>query len=69
LTAGRAPARTPRHQGIRAIEILDLDEIKLALGLDSVTQRYVSYFGIPGFTYETHVYFEAQESLKRIGLA
>lgn len=48
---------------------MDLDEIKLALGLDSVTQRYVSYFGIPGFTYETHVYFEAQESLKRIGLA
>ena len=57
------------EQGIRAIEIFDLDEIKLALGLDYVTQRCVSYFGIPGFTYETHVYFEAQESLKLIGLA
>jgi len=57
------------EQGIRAVEIFDLDETKLALGLDYVTQRCVTYFGIPGFTYETNVYFEAQESLKLIGLA
>ncbi|BBO69192.1 hypothetical protein DSCA_31220 [Desulfosarcina alkanivorans] len=57
------------EQGIRAIEIFELDETKLAVGLDYVTQRSVSYFGIPGFTYETNVYFEAQESLKLIGLA
>ncbi|MCB2146695.1 MAG: hypothetical protein KQI81_09495 [Deltaproteobacteria bacterium] len=57
------------EEGIRAIEIFDLDETKLALGLDYVTQRCVTYFGIPGFTYEINVYFEAQESLKLIGLA
>ncbi len=57
------------EEGIRAIEIFDLDETKLALGLDYVTQRCVAYFGIPGFSYETNVYFEAQESLKLIGLA
>jgi hypothetical protein len=57
------------EQGIRAFEIFDLDETKLALGLDYVTQRCVTYFGIPGFTYEINVYFEAQESLKLIGLA
>ena len=57
------------EQGIRAVEIFDLDETKLALGLDYVTQRCVTYFGIPGFTYEINVYFEAQESLKLIGLA
>ncbi len=56
-------------QGIRAVEIFDLDETKLALGLDYVTQRCVNYFGIPGLTYEANVYFEAQESLKLIGLA
>jgi len=56
-------------QGIRAMEIFELDENKLALGIDYVTQRCVAYFGIPGFTYETNVYFEAQESLKLIGLA
>ena len=56
-------------QGIRAMEIFELDENKLALGIDYVTQRCVHYFGIPGFTYDTKVYFEAQESLKLIGLA
>jgi hypothetical protein len=57
------------EEGVRAVEIFDLDETKLALGLDYVTQRCVNYFGIPGFTYEINVYFEAQESLKLIGLA
>jgi len=57
------------EEGIRAIEVFDLDETKLALGLDYVTQRCVTYFGTPGFTYEINVYFEAQESLKLIGLA
>ncbi len=57
------------EKGIRVIELFNLDETKLALGLDYVTQRCVSYFGIPGYTYETNVYFEAQESLKLIGLA
>jgi hypothetical protein len=56
-------------QGLKVIEIFDLDESKLALGLDYVTQRCVSYFGIPGYTYDIGVYFEAQESLKLIGLA
>ena len=56
-------------EGIRAMEIFELDENKLALGIDYVTQRCVSYFGIPGYSYETNVYFEAQESLKLIGLA
>lgn len=57
------------EKGIRALEIFDLDETKLAVGLDYVTQRCVTYFGISGFTYEINVYFEAQESLKLIGLA
>lgn len=65
----RGPYIKGTEQGIRAVEIFDLDETKLALGLDYVTQRCVTYFGIPGFTYETNVYFEAQESLKLIGLA
>jgi hypothetical protein len=56
-------------QGIRCMEIFELDETKLALGIDAVTQRCVSYFGIQGFTYEINVYFEAQEALKLVGLA
>jgi hypothetical protein len=56
-------------QGIRVMEIFDLAESKLALGLDYATQRCITYFGIPGYTYEINVYFEAQEALKMIGLA
>lgn len=57
------------QQGIKVMEIYNLDESKLALGLDYATQRCISYFGIPGYTYEVNVYFEAQEALKLIGLA
>ena len=56
-------------QGIKGIEIFTLDESKMALGLDYVTQRCVSYFGIPGYRYEINVFFEAQEALKMVGLA
>ena len=57
------------EKGINVLEIFSLDEAKLSLGLDYATQRCVTYFGIPGYTYEINVYFEAQESLKLIGLA
>ena len=35
------------EQGIRAVEIFDLDETKLALGLDYVTQRWSPISAFP----------------------
>jgi len=55
--------------GIRGIEIFELDKFKLADGVEYVIDRYVTWFGIPGFRYEVTPYFEAQEALKLIGLA
>ena len=55
--------------GIQGIEVFELDKAKLAEGVEYVTNRYVTYFGIPGFRYAIAPYFEAQEALKMIGLA
>jgi len=55
--------------GIQGIEFFELDKAKLAEGVEYVTNRYVTYFGIPGFRYAVAPYFEAQEALKMIGLA
>ena len=54
--------------GIQVLEICELDKSKVAEGIEFVTNRCVNYFGIPGYTYEVNVYFEAAEALKMIGL-
>jgi hypothetical protein len=55
--------------GIQVIEIFELNNTKLAEGLNYVTNRYVTYFGIPGFRYTIAPYIETQEALGMIGLA
>ena len=55
--------------GIQGIEVFELDKAKLAEGIEYVTNRYVTYFGIPGFRYAIAPYFETQEALRMIGLA
>ena len=54
--------------GIQVLEIYELDKSKVAEGIEFVTNRCVNYFGIPGYTYEINVFFEATEALKMIGL-
>lgn len=57
-----------KMDGIQVLEIYELDNSKVAEGIELVTNRCVNYFGIPGYTYEINVYFEAVEALKMIGL-
>lgn len=57
-----------KEYGIQALEIYELDNSKVAEGLEFVTSRCVSYFGIEGYIYEINVYFEATEALNMIGL-
>lgn len=57
-----------KKDGIQVFEIFELDNSRVAEGLEFVTNRCVSYFGIPGYTYKVDVYFEAAEALKMIGL-
>lgn len=57
-----------KNDGIQALEIYELDNSKIAEGIEFVTDRCVKYFGIPGYIYEINVYFEATEALNMIGL-
>ena len=65
----KGPYIKGRKDGIQAIELYELDNSKLAEGEEYVTNRCVTYFGIPDFRYEIGVFFEAAEALKMIGLA
>ena len=55
-------------RGILGMEIFELNNDKLAKGLEYVTNRYSTYFGIPGFKYNIAPYTETYEALKIIGL-
>ena len=55
-------------RGILGMEIFELNNDKLAKGLEYVTNRYSTYFGIPGFKYNVAPYTQAYEALKLIGL-
>lgn len=65
----KGPYIKGRKDGIQAVELYELDNSKLAEGEAYVTNRCVTYFGIPNFRYEINVFFEAAEALKMIGLA
>ena len=64
----RGPFVKGRKGGIQAFEFYELDNSRLAEGYDFVTNRCVTYFGIPDYRYEVNVYFEAAEALTMIGL-
>jgi hypothetical protein len=64
----KGPFVKGRPEGIQAFELYELDNSKIAEGLDYVTNRCVAYFGIPNYRYEINVFFEAAEALKMIGL-
>ena len=65
----KGPYIKGKKDGIIAKQLWELDNSKLAEGLEYVTNRCVAYFGVPGFKYEIGVYFEATEALKMVGLA
>ena len=56
------------ERGIQGIEIVELNNDKLAKGIEYVTNRYIAYFGIPGFKYNVAPYTQIYEALKLIGL-
>jgi hypothetical protein len=58
-----------RIDGTYGLEIFEVDDAKLAHGLDYVSNRYISYYGIPDFNYTTEIFYSAQEALKMVGLA
>lgn len=65
----KGPYIKGRKDGIQAYELFELDKSKIAEGVQYATDRCVTYFGIPNYSYEINVFFEAAEALKMIGLA
>ena len=54
--------------GISIVALYELDNAKMAEGLDFIANYYTMYFGVPGFRYEITPYFEVAEGLKMLGL-
>jgi len=57
-----------RADGISILSIYELDNLKLAEGLDFIGTYYTSYFGVPGFQYEVKPHYEIMEGLKMLGM-
>lgn len=64
----KGPYIKGKPEGIQAVELYELDNAKIAEGLEYVTNRCVAYFGIPNYRYEINIFFEAAEALKMVGL-
>lgn len=54
--------------GIKIISIYEFDQSKMKEALEVVSNRYVDYFEVPGFTYAIEMWQEPAEALKLIGL-
>lgn len=61
--------RASKAAGIQTITIYEIERAKLPDAFELIADRYVGYFGIPGFSYSTDVWLEAGEALKMVGIA
>ncbi len=55
-------------EGIKALIVYEYDQTKIKEALEYVGTRLAKYFGVPGFTYSSHVWLEIQEGLKMVGM-
>jgi hypothetical protein len=56
------------RDGIRAITIYEFDEAKHKDASKTISQRYIPYMQVSGFTVETKIWQEAMDALELIGL-
>ena len=65
------PIREPRGRvsGQKIMALFEFDQTKTGEVMELLGNRYVPYFGVPSFTYNIALWFEAKEALKMIGLA
>lgn len=61
-------ATANRADGIIVTSLYELDNSKLADGLEFLGNYMATYFGVPGFMYEINPYYEIDEALKMIGM-
>jgi hypothetical protein len=54
--------------GILISVLYELDNSKLAEGMDFIGNYYAMFFGVPGFKYEITPHFDVLEGLKMLGM-
>ena len=54
--------------GMTSITYYELDNNKLAEGLQAIAESLAIYFGVPGYKYDLKPYFELEEGLNILGL-
>ena len=54
--------------GIQVISFYELDNAKLADGIQAIGNYMAIFFGVPGFKYQIVPYLEISEALKTIGM-
>lgn len=54
--------------GIHSITFYELENSRLAEGLEAINESLAIYIGVPGYTYDITPYFETEEGLKMIGM-
>jgi hypothetical protein len=55
-------------EGVINLSIYELENSKLAEGLEFIGNYLAGFFGVPGFTYEIKPLYELEEALKMIGM-
>ncbi len=56
------------HNGINSITFYELDNARLAEGIQVLGNNMAVYIGVPGYRYDIKPYYELEEGLKMIGL-
>lgn len=57
-----------KRTGMHSLTYYELDNSRLAEGLQAIGGSLAIYFGVPGYQYEIKPYFELEEGLSILGL-
>ncbi len=57
-----------KGEGIQALALYEFERARLADAMEHITNRYVAYYGVPGFTYTGNVWLDVGEALSMVGL-
>jgi hypothetical protein len=60
---------TSLKKGVIALSLYELDNSKIADGMEFLGSYMANFFGVSGFKYENRVFLEIKEALKTIGMA
>lgn len=56
------------EDGVSIVVVYELDNSRLAEGMEYMANLYTMFFGVPGFKYEITPHFDVAEGLKMLGM-